>query len=191
LTKKPSASQIVPVELQHRLQQHAHQSDLSSWIIGDIAVILEDEYTIAKVDGTITHTVPLHELHAAIGQFASRSSETIRDYGYTSRRVTQDLRDEFDMLGRHHHKAIADIAKGNEAKHRELCAKWLEKADDYGGQIGSVGALRLWLKHGRKAPAAWESRLERARGLCARLEADDAAPPKVRAAAAAFGRAVG
>jgi hypothetical protein len=188
--KKPNASQIVPTDLQHRLEQHSFQADTSSWLIGDIAVILEDEYTVVK-DGKTIHTVPLAELHRAIGVFAHRSSDTIRDYAYVSRRVTQELRSEYDMLGRHHHKAIADVARGDAAKHADMCAKWLARADDYGGQIGSVGSLRLWLKDKRHTPKAWESRLARARALCASLAADKEAPPSVQAAASGFLAAVG
>lgn len=183
--KKPNASQIVPTDLQHRLEQHSFQADTSSWLIGDIAVILEDEYTVVK-DGKTIHTVPLAELHRAIGVFAHRGSETIRDYAYVSRRVTQELRSEYDMLGRHHHKAIADVAKGDEAKHRELCASWLAKADDYGGSIGSVGSLRLWLRDRRHNVKPWETRLSRARTACSALAADAEAPASVRAAAGAF-----
>ena len=186
--KKPSASQIVPTDLQHRLEQHSFQADTSSWHIGDIAVILEDEYTVHKADGTVVHTVPLVELHKAIGVFAHRSSDTIRDYAYTSRRVPEDLRTEFDMLGRHHHKAIADVAKGDRDKHRALCAWWLEKADAYGGQIGSVGALRLGLKDRRAKLKPWELRLSRARTACSALAADKEAPAGVRAASEAFVR---
>lgn len=187
MTKKPSASQIVPTELQHRLEQHSFQADTSSWMIGDIAVMLEDEYSVHK-DGTVVHTVPLGELHRAIGVFAHRSSDTIRDYAYTSRRVPEDLRVEFDCLGRHHHKAIADVAKGDKDKHRALCQWWLEKADNYGGQIGSVGALRLGLKDRRARLKPWELRLSRARTACSALAADNEAPPAVRQAAAAFVR---
>lgn len=189
--KKPSASQIVPVELQQRLQQHAHQSDLSSWMIGDIAVLLEDEYSTTRDDGTVTRTVPVGVLHNAIGVFANRSGETVRDYAYVSRRVPPAIREEFDMLGRHHHKAAADVAKGDTKQHRALCLKWLEMSDDYGGQIGSVGAFRMWLKQQNGAPAAWESRLERAKGLCGKLAEDKEAPAKVRRAASGFLEAVG
>jgi hypothetical protein len=181
---------IVPTDLQHRLEQHSFQADTSSWLIGDIAVILEDEYSVIK-DGKTIHTVPRAELHRAIGVFAHRGSETIRDYAWLSRLVPGELRAEFDMLGRHHQRAIAVVAKGDIEKHRELCNKWLAKADDFGGSIGSVGALRMWLKDRRHTPKPWESRLERAKSLCNALAADKEAPPSVQAAASGFLAAVG
>lgn len=150
-----SASQIIPPEFQDQLMQYGETGDISSWGIGDIGAVLEDELP----------GVPKGKLHNAIGQFCNRSSETVRDYVYTSRRVPKVLRDEYDMLGRHHHKAIADYAKGDIHLHRDYCERVLEKMDDFGGNIMPVGTLREWLQRENGVPSPeilWNQRTEKA-----------------------------
>lgn len=172
---KITADQIVPPDLQFRLQHLGYQADINAYAIGDIGIILEDELP----------SVPRHEIHKAMGQYANRAPDTIRDYIYVSRRVSERMRSTFDMFGRHHHKAIADFSKGNEKLHEELCLKALELGDDYGGGIPSVSVLRGWLEQRDGAPPIWLKYFKSMRRTCERLQEGDA-PQVVKTASKAF-----
>lgn len=174
---KPTAEQLIPEEFQYRLQQLGYQADSSEWAIGDLVSILEDEFP----------GVPKYVLHNAAGQYCGRAGATVRDYVYVSRRVSENLREEFDMLGRHHHKAICDYAQGDEDKHREICQKWLELADNYGGGIGPVHALRTWLEHDQEFPPAWLEYVKALRNSVERIKKSEEAPGKLKKICARVG----
>ena len=168
------ADQIVPPDLQFRLQHLGFQADLNAYEIGDIGIILEDELP----------SVPRHEIHKAMGQYCNRAPETVRDYIYVSRRVGDEVRSTFDMFGRHHHKAIADFAKGDQEKHADVCEKLLEMGDEYGGTVPPVSVVRLWLSDQEGAPPIWIRYFNSMKRQCERIQESDAPQPLKQAAAA-------
>lgn len=179
---KPTAEQLIPDEFQYRLQQLGYQADSSEWAIGDLVSILEDECP----------GVPKFMLHNAAGQYCKRAGATVRDYVYVSRRVPCNcpgkcVRHDFDVLGRHHHKAICDYAQGNIDLHREICEKWLALADNYGGGIGPVHALRTWLENDQEFPNPWVEWLKTIRKHAEKIGKDEDAPQKLRSICRKFG----
>jgi len=165
---KLSASQIVPPEFQEMLVHFAEDGDRSAWGIGDIAATLEEELI----------TIPNELIWKAVGSFSSRSYHTIRDYAYTSRNVPMAIRQRYDMMGRHHLKALiphVDKMGGWDA----ACNAVLSWGDDYGGNLIPVHALRAKLADGSEDPA-WLRRLRRMRASGERLASDSEAPLEVR-----------
>lgn len=180
MTNKPSANAIVPQPVQDELIALADVGDDNEYRTGDIVCEQEEENTVVKPDGTRTFRIPMSQLYAALGQHRGKSGDTMRDWGYVSRRVTFAIRESYDMLFRSHHKAIADYAKGDEVEHARLCDEWLKRSADYGGSIGTVEALRLWLDTQNGAPSRWNMRLRRVVRALHRLEEDEDAPVDVR-----------
>lgn len=163
---KIKASDLVPVEFQHLLMDFAEQGDRSAWGIGDIALTLVEELP----------GVEKQEIYKAVGLFSNRVPATVRDYCYVSKSVPVRIRNEYDMLGRHHFKAlIPHVEDGNWAA---LCDTVLSWADDYGGQVPPVWVVREKLA-GNEDPM-WLRRLSRARASAAKIADDEEAPFDVR-----------
>ena len=161
-----TSEDIVPPQLQWRLQHLGYQSDLTEYEIGDIANLLQEELP----------GVPVHMIHQSVGQYCGKASDTVRGFAYVSGRVCEDIRvdPQFEPLKRSHHKAICDVAKGDEKKHREIAMEVLGKMDDYGGNVMPVGVLRDWLQNQDGAPPMWNRYLKTMRRSCLRINEGDA-----------------
>lgn len=177
---------FIPDKLKHEFNHLGQQRDDNAWTIGDRALSLEREMTViidgeeALINRNTEELMTRGAFYSGVAAEVRCVAQTVRDYMYVSRNVSKATRHRYDMLGRHHHKAIVPHAKGVQKVHKALCEEWLEKADDYGGNIGPVWALRLWLGEKDGAPAWWEGALKRLRKLAARIAEDEEAPAKVR-----------
>jgi hypothetical protein len=175
-----SAGDIVPSDVQERLESVGGQGDTTEWDLGDIVVEYFDLYwedVKAEIAGITKGAV-----YNAIGQFCSRKGQTIRDYERVSRSVPVKLREEFDMLGRHHHRVIIPYSKGDAGEHKKICMWALQQSDQYGGNLIPVHALAAALKD-MYAPApdpSWKQRLERIRAQIEKLIGEPEAPPEVQ-----------
>ena len=167
--------------MEARLAQLGHMNDITAWEIGDLSVWMFDYCTVGdKLINPVTEEeMPSHELYNTIAKAASKSPHSIRDYHYTSKRVPISIREKYDVLGRHHFKALCphfetvqDLTK--------LCDIVISWADNYDGVIISVAALRHKLSGKDGGPAKWEKWLKTATNACKKLAADDAAPQFVR-----------
>ena len=178
---------ILPDAMQARLAQLGHMNDVTAWEIGDLSVWMFDYCTVsgALINPVTEEPMKSHVLYATIAKAAGKSPHSIRDYHYTSARVPKSIRERYDILGRHHFKALCPHF-GTTQELTKLCDIVLSWSDDYGGQLISVAALRHKLTGKDGGPAAWEKRLKTATNACKRLGADDAAPAFVRSAARGF-----
>ena len=161
------------------LAQFAEDGDRSAWGIGDITATLEEEL----------YTVPKGVLYNAVGQFSNRSPHTIRDYCWTSRNVPVSVRNEFDMMGRHHLKALIPHVDEMGGWHK-ACTTVLSWGDDYGGNLIPVHALREKLSGAHQEPA-WLRRTRSARNTLARVAEDEDTPQELREFAFDFVSATG
>ena len=178
---------LLPDAMEARLAQLGHMNDITAWEMGDLATWMFDYCT---VDGTLINPVteeeiPSYVLYNAIAKAAGKSPHSIRDYHYTSSRVPLSIRERYDILGRHHFKALCphfdtvqDLTK--------LCDIVLSWSDDYGGELISVAALRHKLTGKDGGPAPWEKWLKTATNACKKLAGDEAAPAFVKSNAKRF-----
>jgi len=175
--------------IEQRLQQLGFQNDLSAWEIGDLT-----EWIFQRVrlpDGTLINPeteeqLQSHDLYAAIGKHAGKSPHAVRDYHYTSSRIPRELRNDYHMLGRHHWKALIPHAR-SEHELKEWAEKILEWADDYGGAIISVAALRLKLaSKDNGGEKRWARAYRLARLHCERILKQKDVPHIVTAAVEQF-----
>lgn len=177
---------ILPDAMQARLAQLGHMNDVTAWEMGDLAVWMFDYCTI---NDTLINPVTEEEMHGyvlynAIAKAAGKSPHSIRDYHYTSSRIPPSIRERYDILGRHHFKALCPHFETTQEL-TKLCDIALSWGDEYGTLI-SVAALRLRLSEGDDTPAKWEKRLKTAKNACKKLVADDATPGFVKSAAKGF-----
>jgi len=173
--------------MEARLAQLGHMNDVTAWEMGDLAVWMFDYCTVGD---KLINPVTEEEMHGyvlydAIAKAAGKSPHSIRDYHYTSVRVPPSIRERYDVLGRHHFKAlcphfetIQELAK--------LCDIVISWSDDFGGQLISVAALRHKMAGKDGDPARWEKRLKTASNACSKLVADDATPGFIKSAAKGF-----
>jgi len=166
--------------MEARLAQLGHMNDITAWEIGDLSVWMFDYCTVGdKLINPVTEEeMPSHELYNTIAKAASKSPHSIRDYHYTSKRVPISIREKYDVLGRHHFKALCphfetvqDLTK--------LCDIVVSLSSPDGDLI-SVVDLRRRLSGQDGGPAQWEKRLKTATTACKKLVADDATPGFVR-----------
>ena len=152
--------QIISSEDEQELGHLGEQNDRSLWAIGDLAEKYVQMYTYHEAGKRKFRVKPM-EVYRAIARCAGNGmkSDTVRSARYLSSRVIQELRSEYDMLGRSHHKLIADRAKGNANEHARICGEFLVACEDRGG-VGSVDFLAAWLIGG-KAEDAWRPILRR------------------------------
>jgi hypothetical protein len=87
-------------------------------------------------------------------------------------------------LSFHKHRAILRKSHGDLEAHRSICNAWLETADEYGGNPGSLDALVSWLDRDGSPAPRWHRRLRNMRKNAASLVEDDQAPEGLRALAA-------
>ena len=178
---------LLPDAMQARLAQLGHMNDVTAWEMGDLATWMFDYCT---VDGTLINPVteeeiPSHVLYATIARAAGKSPHSIRDYHYTSRRVPLSIREKYDILGRHHFKALCPHFETVQELSK-LCDIVISWSDDYGGELISVAALRHKLSGKDGGPAPWEKRLKTATNACKKLAGDESAPAFVKSAAKGF-----
>lgn len=162
-----SAEKVIPEEIQMRLMHLGQLGDEAAWEIGDIGIELEAAYP----------EIQKQEIYSMMGQYCGRTGSTVRDHVRISRAVNDSIRVEFDMLCRNHWRAMLPHCDTDE----ELVAMaswWLQQADDYGGKIGSVAALRYALQE--DGPPRWERRVIRIARGCRLVAEDKAAPHEIR-----------
>ena len=173
---------ILPDAMQARLAQLGHMNDVTAWEMGDLATWMFDYCTVGdKLINPVTEEeMPSHVLYTTIAKAAGKSPHSIRDYHYTSSRVPLSIRERYDILGRHHFKALCPHFETTQEL-TKLCDIVLSWSDDYGGELISVAALRHKLSDG-DGKAQWEKRLKRAVSACKSLAKDEAAPAFIRSA---------
>jgi len=185
-------------EVEARLQQLGYQNDITAWEIGDLTEyvfvlcsrVIDDKEVL--IDPQTEEPIKSSVLYNAVGKHAGKAPAAIRDYRYTSRHVPISIRHEYHMLGRHHWKALIPHAKTVED------LQWwgnqiLEWADDYGGQIITVAALRAKLsekknKHVRKWERPYELATKHLQNMLKKQPPEDA-PLHIQLAAENFLRA--
>ena len=173
--------------MEARLAQLGHMNDITAWEMGDLATWMFDYCTVGDklINPATEEEMKSHELYNTIAKAASKSPHSIRDYHYTSKRVPISIRERYDVLGRHHFKALCphfetvqDLTK--------LCDIVISWADNYDGVIISVAALRHKLSGKDGGPAQWEKWLKTASNACSKLVAYEATPGFINTAAKGF-----
>jgi len=168
---------IIPVRLQHELQQAAEQADVGYWHIGDCC------NRILEANAKHPKRVPVMEVYRAVAFYTQKSAGTVRGYTDCSAFWDKDHRDEFPQFGRHHILAVMPHVQGESLVERrnnasELLLKACEKWDT---GIPTVDGLRAWLKADNGKPA-WQLAWERILQACRRLLERDDVPAGIRAA---------
>ena len=173
--------------MQARLAQLGHMNDVTAWEMGDLATWMFDYCTIndTLINPVTEEEMKSYELYNAIAKAAGKSPHSIRDYHYTSRRIPPSIREKYDVLGRHHFKALCPHFSTTQELSK-LCDIVVSWSDDYGGQLISVAALRLKLSGKDGGPADWEKKLKTATNAAKKLASDLQAPSFVRSAARGF-----
>jgi len=177
---------LLPDAMTARLAQLGHMNDVTAWEMGDLATWMFDYCTIGDklINPATEEEIPSHVLYAAIAEAAGKSPHSIRDYKYTSTRIPISIREKYDVLGRHHFKALCPFFTTVQEL-TKLCdiAVSLTSPD---GSLISVADLRRRLAGQDGGPAPWEKSLKSATNACKRLVADEAAPAFVKSAARYF-----
>jgi hypothetical protein len=153
--EKLTLDKIIPVEVQHRLGASALKISDGCFEIGDLTAELADEWT-TLVDGRREWIIPTDDYYSAIATIIGRSAATARTYESVARGVPKETRDacpEPYTFG--HHKALLPKSKGNHDAHVRLAEDFAATADEFGGTIGSVDALRVWLDKDSPVPSFW------------------------------------
>ena len=177
---------ILPDAMQARLAQLGHMNDVTAWEMGDLATWMFD-YCTKKgelLNPVTKEEMPSYVLYNTIAKAASKSPHSIRDYHYTSSRIPKSIRERYDMLGRHHFKALCPHFATVQGL-TKLCDIALSYGDEYGTLI-SVAALRHKLSGKDGGPSDWEKKLKTATNATKKLASDMQAPQFVRSAAKGF-----
>ena len=177
---------LLPDAMTARLAQLGHMNDITAWEMGDLAVWMFDYCTIGDklINPATEEEIPSYVLYATIAEAAGKSPHSIRDYHYTSARVPISIREKYDVLGRHHFKAICP--------HFETVQELTKLCDivvsltSPAGELISVADLRRRLSGKDGGPAKWEKWLKTASTACKKLVADDATPSFVSKEAKRF-----
>ena len=175
--------------IEARFAQLGHQNDVTVWELGwltewtfDHCSRVEDGKKI-YVDGD-ENVVPSYELYNIIAKASQVTSvHSLRNWHGVAKNVSPKLKEDYP-LGLSHWKAIIPHCN-NEKELRKMADIVVSWADDFGGAIISVAALRHKLK-GKNGPADWEKKLKTATNACKKLAADEAAPQFVRTGARRF-----
>jgi hypothetical protein len=175
----PSYDKVIPDDISNRLQALADTGDATEYAIGDMC---EEVFSLFWDDIKAECPAATKKwLYTGIADRCGRSWETVRMYHYVSKHVPPDVRDDYPSLSRNHHKAMIPHAAGDPAKHRDLCEWWLTKADEYGGSVGGVTALRAALPSSGKASnlPVWVLRARRLLTAAEALQKEPTSPPAV------------
>lgn len=199
------AKLLLPEKINNRLQHLGFQNDYSAMEMGREVHLLFEHYLVELneewklIDPNTRGEITPGDVYREAAKSAMKPIPSMRDYHYTARNVSPDLELEFHMLGRHHWKALIPRCSkvgyklwevANQGDLAEWAYRILEWADDYGGQIISVAALRDKLSSdGDGASPMWSKRYKRAYKLCKLLAEDAECPGHLRSAAEAFRRA--
>jgi len=177
---------LLPEAMEARLAQLGHMNDITAWEMGDLAVWMFDYCTIdgKLINPTTEEEMPSYVLYATIAEAAGKSPHSIRDYHYTSARVPISIREKYDVLGRHHLKALCPHFETVQEL-TKLCDIVVSLTSPSGDLI-SVADLRRRLAGKDGGPALWEKRLKTARNACKKMADDDTAPAFIRSAAKGF-----
>jgi len=177
---------LLPDAMEARLAQLGHMNDVTAWEIGDLCTWMFSYCTIndTLINPVTEEEIPSYVLYNAIAKAASKSPHSIRDYHYPSSRVPISIREKYDVLGRHHFKALCPHFSTVQQL-LKLCDIVISWSEDY-GTIISVAALRHKLAGKDGSPAQWEKRLKTAVSACTNLAKDEAAPAFIRAASKRF-----
>lgn len=174
------ASLVIPQKMQDALMALADAGDTQEWGIGDQC---NDFFDLYWYDVKAKYPkAKIGDVYNMIAGFCGRKPDTVRMYHRVSKGVSKAMRDEFDMLSRHHHKAILATSQGEAGEHRRLCLWWLAQADEFGGKIGPVHALEAALRAEAdpNPDPAWKTRLKRILAQLDKLSEDQEAPQIVR-----------
>ena len=181
----------LPEKIEQRFAQYGHQNDLSAWEIGWLTVWTFDYCKRMDKDGNRIlvdddeNEIKVYELYNIIAKATQvKSVHSIRNWHGVAKNVSPSLKEDY-QLGLSHWKAIIPHCN-NEKELRKMADIVVSWADDYGGAIISVAALRHKLTGKDGVPAPWEKRLKTAANACKKLAADDAAPQFVKSAAKGF-----
>ena len=185
----------LPEIIEQRFAAYGHQNDLSAWEIGWFTVWVFDYCARTDKDGKKIYVddreeiLKSYELYNICAKATEvKSVHSVRNWHSVAKHVPPGLKEDYP-LGLSHWKAIIPHCSG-EKELREMAEKVLSWADDYGGSVISVAALRLRLAAGGNGElAAWAKRYQRTRRLCELLEADTEAPTHIRDAGRRFLRA--
>jgi len=134
-------------EIEARLAHLGAQNDISSWELGDLSLWIMELLTRVTngksvlVDPTTEEEISPYVLYGAIAKSAGKSPHSIRDYVYTSKHIPLSVRTDYPMITRHMWKCLIPHA-ATVADLHWWANQILEWADDYGGQIITVAALR-------------------------------------------------
>ena len=181
----------LPEEIEQRFAAYGHQNDLTAWEIGWLTVWVFDY--CARVDEKgkkiyvdnneeIIKSYELYNLCAKATQV--KSVHSVRNWHGVAKNVPPSLKEDYP-LGLSHWKVI--IPHCNSLKElRKMADIVVSWADDYGGTIISVAALRHKLTGKDGSPAQWEKRLKTATNATKKLASDMQAPQFVRSAAKGF-----
>ncbi len=181
----------LPEQIEQRFAAYGHQNDLSAWEIGWLTVWTFDYCTRIDKDGNRIlvdgneEEVRVYELYNIIAKATQvKSVHSVRNWHGVAKNVPPKLKEDY-QLGLSHWKAIIPHCTGEKElrKMADIVVAW---ADDFGGAIISVAALRHKLTGKDGGPAQWEKRLKTATNACKKLVGDAAAPQFVKSAAKGF-----
>ena len=127
----PTVNDLIPEEQQSRILSVRGAGDAEFWIIGDVAVELEDD-----ADG---NQEKVRAIRNAIADLAGVTARTVQEYKSNAAYYPKAVRELFPNLTRWHFR----FAK--RARELEKSAEWLvlaaNSADDYGGKPMPVDVL--------------------------------------------------
>ena len=171
-----SPDRLIAPSAQAQLMHFSTLKEAGVWGLARTITELAEEY---QTEGD--WRVPASKFFAAVALYAEGcSSSTCRSYYGVASKNPQDVVDAYPTLSFHKHRAILGKSHGDLEEHRRLCDAWVATADSYGGNPGSVDALRAWLDGGEKPIKRWMRRLASLRRAAAALNEDEEAPEDLR-----------
>jgi hypothetical protein len=179
---KITVDQVLDPEAQHQLMHLADLGETVAWEKARLVEKIADQYRFDD-----KWRLPAKTFFAAVGLYLKTAASTARSYWDVASKVPENLAEEYP-IGFHGHKAVLAVSHGDTEVHRQICAEWMATADDFGGNPGSLDALRAWLekfKSGQETPR-WQVILRRMRRTAQALRDEADTPVAVIVAAADF-----